>query len=110
VRDLPTTLDVVSAFVFIALLMAMVLNPRWRRIEWLLYMGVNLLFMVSIHTVRASYLQSLARYVLALFPAFILIGDWLAQRGPRVRFAYLTLSSLLLVVLSALSALWWFIG
>lgn len=110
VRDLPTTLDVVSAFIFIGLMIAMAINPRWRRAEWLLYMGINLAFTVSIHTVRASYLQSLARYVLALFPAFIVIGDWLAQRGPRVHFVYLILSSSLLVVLSALYALWWFIG
>ena len=110
IHDLPTTLEVSSTLAFLGLSGAMLANRRWRRVDWLIYMGVNLSVLLSKHAVQASYLQSLARYVLALFPAFIVIGDWLAHRGPQVRFAYLTLSGALLIVLSALYALWWFIG
>jgi hypothetical protein len=107
---LPTTLEVFSALAFLGLTAAMLGNRRWRRTDWLIYMGVNLSVLLSKHAVRASYLQSLARYVLALFPAFIVVGDWLAHCGPKVRFAYLTLTGTLLIILSTLYALWWFIG
>lgn len=110
VRDLPTTLEIFSALTFLGLTMAMVVNRRWWEAEWLIYMSVNLIVLLSKHAVRASYLQSLARYVLVLFPAFIVMGDWLAHRGPWLRFAILVLSSTLLIGLSALYALWWFIG
>ncbi len=110
VRNLQTTLDFGSAVAFIALGVVMALTPRWRRGEWILFMGANLAFMTSIHASQASYLQSVARYVLMLFPAFIVLGDWLARRGPRVRFAYFTLSSILLLVFSALYTAFWFIG
>jgi hypothetical protein len=110
VHDLPTTLDVLSAFLFIALTLALIRNPRWRRGEWVLYLLIHLTFLLSKHSFVASSWQSLARYVLTLFPGFILLGDVLAQARPVMRVVYLSASATGLMILSALYALWWFIG
>ncbi len=95
---------------FLGLTTAMLRNRRWRRTDWLIYMGVNLSVWLSKQAVRGSYLESMARYVLTLFPAFIVVGDWLAHCRPQVRFVYLTLTGTLLITLSTLYAFWWFIG
>jgi hypothetical protein len=110
VQDLHTTLDIASAGLFLGLAVVMLRGPRWRVWPWVIYMCANLAFFLSKHSLTASSLQSLARYVLVLFPAFIVLGDWLASRSQRVRFVYVLASSLGLVVLSALYAVGWFIG
>jgi hypothetical protein len=110
VHDLPTTLDVASALLFVGVLAAMIANPRWRRAEWLVYMALGLAVFFSKRSVQAASLQSLARYVLVLFPAFIVAGDWLSQSSERVRFIYAVVSSIGLLVLSVGYSLWWFIG
>ncbi|MBL7199339.1 MAG: hypothetical protein ISS56_04265 [Anaerolineae bacterium] len=110
VRDLHTSLDLGSAVVFIALAVSMAVRPRWRRPEWLIYVGAHLILLLSKETFAASSLQSLSRYVLSLFPAFIVAGDWLEGRGPRARLAYLAVSGAVLTMLSVLYALWVFIG
>jgi hypothetical protein len=110
IHDLHTFLDVGSAGLFLGLGAAMLRRPRWRAWPWVIYTCANLGFFLSKHSLNASSLQSLARYVLVLFPAFIVLGDWLAGQTQRVRFAYLLASSLGLVVLSALYAVGWFIG
>ena len=88
----------------------MLLRPRWRRVEWILYMGANLLTFLSKHSLVAPPLQSIGRYVLVLFPGFILLGDWLSGLSSRWRQVYLLLSSLLLVLFSCLYVLAVFIG
>lgn len=108
--DLPVLLDVSSAFLFLGLTAAMVVNRRWQQGEWLIYVVANLAVFLSKRSLIASSLQSLARYVLVLFPGFIVVGDWLSRRGPRLRFAYSVISGTLLLILSSLYALWWFIG
>jgi hypothetical protein len=108
--DLPAALDLASATLFGGLLVAMLVRPRWRVGAWLIYFGSNLVFDLSKHSLTAAAWQSLARYVLVLFPAFIVLGDWLAHQGRRSRFVYLTVSSAGLLVLSMLFALWFFIG
>jgi hypothetical protein len=108
--DLPTVLDVSSAVFFLGLTAVMAAHPRWRVGAWLIYMAANLAFFLSKHSLVASSLQSLARYGLVLFPAFIVLGDWLARQRRGARFAYLTLSSAGLLVLSVLYAFWFFIG
>ena len=110
VHDLQTTLDVFSTLAFLGLTAAMLVQARWRRAEWLIYVGINLIAFTAKRNLVASSLQSNSRYVLTLFPAFIVIGDWLARQKPGWRFAYLSASSALLLVFSALYALWWFIG
>jgi len=110
VHDLPVSLDVSSAFLFLGLTAAMILHRPWRRGDWSIYMIVNLGLFLSKRSLVASSLQSLARYVLVLFPAFIVVGDWLSRRGPRVRFVYVVISGTLLLVFGALYALYWFIG
>jgi hypothetical protein len=110
VHDLQTFLDVASAGAFLGLAVAMLRRPRWRVWPWVIYTCANLAFFLSKHSLTASSLQSLARYVLVLFPSFILLGDFLAGCSPRVRFACVLASSLGLVLLSALYAVGWFIG
>jgi hypothetical protein len=41
---------------------------------------------------------------------FLVIGDWLASSRRGVRFAYLTISSSLLLVVASLYVFWWFVG
>lgn len=110
VHDIPTTLDVFSVLLFSSVTVAMIVRPRWRRPEAIAYMGLNLLLFMSKRSFVASSLQSTSRYVLSLFPAFLVAGDWLNRTSPAKRFAYLSVSGSLLIVLSILFALWVFIG
>ena len=108
--DFTMTLEVLTAPLFIALTAAMFLNPRWRKPEWTAYVVVNLGLFLSKQSLTGSSLQSLPRYVLMLFPVFIVVGDWLAHRGRRTQFIYLAVSSAALLVFGALYTLWVFIG
>jgi hypothetical protein len=110
VHDLPTTLDVWSAGLFLILAIVMAACPRWCRTDWLAFVGLNLVLFLGKRSFTASSLQSMSRYVLVLFPAFVILGDWLATRSQRVRFIYLALSSAALVVLSSLFASGIFVG
>ena len=110
VHDLPTTLDILSATTFVAITVAMIVRRRWRRPELIVYMIVNLVVLLSRHTEGASSLKSMSRYVLVLFPAFLVIGDWLAWSSPRSRFWYIIISTSLLIVLSVLYVFWFFLG
>ncbi|HEY70012.1 MAG TPA: hypothetical protein G4O08_05445 [Anaerolineae bacterium] len=110
VHDLHTTLDVFSALIFIALIALMMVRPRWRRWEWIAFAGANMLLFLSKKSFIASSLQSMSRYVLVLFPAFILLGNLLAQRSRRTRLVTIALSSTGLIALSAAYTLWIFVG
>ncbi len=110
VADFTTTLEVLTAFVFIALTSALFLRPRWRRPEWLAYVAANLYLFLSKQSLTGSSLQSLPRYVLMLFPVFIAVGDWLAHESRRMQFVYLVGSSSVLLLFSTLYVLWVFIG
>jgi hypothetical protein len=110
VHDLQTTLDLGCALLFLALIVIMIARPRWRKPEWLLYIGANMSIFLSKESFVASSLQSTSRYVLVLFPVFMIIGDWLSQQSQRVRFVYLAISGICLIVLSMLYPLWVFIG
>ena len=68
-------------------------TERWRRPELLAYMLVSLAVLLGRHTQGAPSLKSLSRYVLVLFPAFLVAGDWLASASRRTRFWYVTGSS-----------------
>ncbi len=110
VFDLPTTLDLLSAAAFLAVTALMVAVPRWRRPELLVYMIVNLVILLGRYTEGAASLKSLSRYVLVLFPGFLIVGDWLASKSHRTRFWYVTVSSSLLLILATLYVFWFFIG
>ena len=110
VPDVPTVLDMVSAVVFGVVLVLLARQARWRNGAWLIYFGLNLLFDLSKHSLTAAAWQSLARYVLVLFPAFVVAGAWLARQTQRVRFIYVTLSSAGLLIVSVLYVLWIFVG
>ncbi len=110
VRDGPTTLDMLSAAAFLGIAAMMLARKRWRRPELLGYLLVSLAVLLGRHTVGAASLKSLSRYVLVLFPAFLVVGDWLAQAGPRLRFWYVSFSASLLLILSVLYVFWFFLG
>jgi hypothetical protein len=110
VPEFNNTFDLASALTFLGACALLAAHPRWRRWDWLAYMVVNMLFLLGKRSFEASSLQSMSRYVLALFPAFIVVGDWLAGQGSRVRFAYVAVSCAALVTMSALYSLWVFIG
>jgi hypothetical protein len=110
VHDLQTTLDLFSALFFVSIVVIMIVFPRWRRVEWIVYIVINLLVFLSKESFQASSLQSMARYVLVLFPAYIILGDWLGSRNRLTRLLYTTISSAVLLVLSALYTVWFFIG
>ncbi len=105
-----TGLETASALLFAALLAAMLIRPRWRRGEWLLYMGANLILFTGVHTFEASAWRSIARYVLILFPGFIILGNWLVGRSRRVRFGYFSISLSLQIIFSSLYVVFWFLG
>jgi hypothetical protein len=103
-------LEVASAFLFIGLAVGVV-RKFWRgRMDWVIYMLLNLCLFLSKVSLVATSLQSIARYVLVLFPGFIVIGEWLSHLRRQRRFWAVACSSGLLVVLSSLYALWVFVG
>jgi hypothetical protein len=104
------TFDLASGLTFLGMCALVAAHPRWRRWDWLSYMVVNMLFLLSKRSFEASSLQSMSRYVLAFFPAFIVVGDWLAGQGSRVRLVYVAASCAALLTVSALYSLWVFIG
>ncbi len=110
VHDLPTTLDVLSVVLALILIICMVIRPQWRKLDWLAFVILNLgLFLVK-HNLHASYIQSLSRYILTLFPGFIVLGDWLARQGRLPRFIYVIGSGATLIVFACLYTLWVFVG
>ena len=110
VHQLPTTLDVASALAFIILIGLMAAHPRWRRGEWLIFAGANLLLVLFKQSFVASSLQSMSRYVLVIFPAFVFLGDLLSRSSTRLRLLYVTFSGGLLIFLSVAYTLWMFVG
>jgi hypothetical protein len=73
-------------------------------------MLLNMVVFLSRYSTIASPLQSMARYVLILFPAFIIIGDWLSRRHKRVQFFYCVISITILILFCGLYTYGWFIG
>lgn len=108
--DLPTTLDTLSALLLLAITVAIATNARWRKPEILAFMIVSVVFHLSFRVHGATSLRSLSRYTLNLFPVFLVWGDYLASSRPKTRFIYVVASSALLLILSALYSLWFFVG
>jgi hypothetical protein len=103
-------LEVASTFLFVGLTVAMVRVERWRKWPWIVHMILNLTLLLSKVSYLATSFHSNARYVIVLFPGFIVIGDWLSRLRPRLRFAYLACSGALLLVASSMFGLWFFLG
>jgi hypothetical protein len=112
VFDLPTTLDILSLVFFSSILVLMLLRPKWRKWELIAFMAVSLLGLLSRGGVvsEVASLKSFSRYVLALFPAFLIIGDFLSTASRRLRFIYVLISSTLLLIASVMFTLWFFMG
>ncbi len=90
----------------------MLVRPKWRKWELIAYMAVSLLGLLSRGGVEAEVasLKSFSRYVLALFPAFLIIGDFLSTTSGRARFIYVVISGGLLMIASVMFTLWFFMG
>ncbi|MFN3308722.1 MAG: hypothetical protein ACK44E_05870, partial [Anaerolineales bacterium] len=109
VRDFYTTIDILSAALFL-LLFLIIYKKRTIPFCFIVYYGCNLfLFLSKVHH-DASSLQSMSRYGITLFPAFWVLGEWLTNRTPLLRFILLAVSFGLLSIFSGLYAIWVFIG
>jgi hypothetical protein len=105
-----TWLDGVCVAAWMGLLVVMFKNSRWRRGEWLIYMGLNMVVFISKHNLIASPIQSITRYSLALFPGFIMVGEWLSRQGKRSKFIYIAANEILLSLSAVMNAMNIFIG
>jgi hypothetical protein len=103
-------LDGASVVVWLGLLVVMLKNPRWRRGEWIIYMGLNLGVFISKHNLIWSPIQSITRYTIVLFPGFIMLGEWLSRQGKRRQLLYLAVNEILLLLSAVMNALNVFIG
>jgi len=110
VFDLPTTLDILSILLFSGILVLMLVRPKWRKWELIAYMAVSLLGLLSRGGYGVASLKSFSRYVLVLFPAFIILGDFLSTARRPVRFIYVVVSCTLLIIASVMFTLWFFLG
>lgn len=88
----------------IAGLVALALVPRIaRRFGWAY--GVYVLVVMGIPVLGTKDFMSCARYLLAAFPVFAVLGDWLAERdSTAVRNLWVAISSVLLVGFAVLWA------
>jgi hypothetical protein len=83
--------------------------PVWRllpRLYGVYYISMLALYLARMGTIHPLY--AMTRYVLVLFPAFILLGSW--GRNPWINRAVLYLSWPLLFFMSGVFALWGWIG
>jgi hypothetical protein len=108
--NITVVLEAVTALGFIGLSALMIVKPRWRRPEWILYTLLNLGVFLSRYSTTSSPLQSMGRYVLILFPIYILLGDWLSRSSRRVQFAYTITSISLLMIFSTMYVFGVFVG
>ncbi|HUN10315.1 MAG TPA: mannosyltransferase family protein [Aggregatilineales bacterium] len=89
--------DWVSSLLFLILT---VVAYRWVRHSLFLYMFAGMLLLLVLHGPFSFGLWSMPRYVVALYPGFILLGIFLAY-WPRLRWVILTGSVGLLVFFTA---------
>jgi Gpi18-like mannosyltransferase len=54
--------------------------------------------------------SSVPRYALVIFPAFMILGNWLSKTSPRRAWSYLIISSLLLGLLTVMFTRGYFVG
>ena len=111
VRDYISVSEAVSVTVFLGLAIWMCFQPRYRKQPALLvYIFVNLALFTSKHTLTASPIQSVNRYVISLYPAFIGLADLLLRLPPHGRRIYALLSLIGWLLAAMLQALWLFVG
>jgi hypothetical protein len=110
VMDFYTTIDILSAALFLTLFLVIVFRREKYPFYLTVYYASNLLLYLSKIHHEASSLQSMSRYTLTLFPAFWVIGEWLSTQRPLPRFAILVISFGLLLIFSGLYTMWVFIG
>ena len=103
-------LEGLTAILWISLLILIIRKWKQFPVEWIIYYGLNLLMVTSKVTTIISPQQSIGRYILILFPGFVYLGTWLSGLQPRKRFAYIVVSSALLVTVCALYVIGFFVG
>lgn len=107
----PTTIiEGLTLLFWMALFIIILKKKNGLPTEWLIYYGVNLVVFTSKANSLISPLQSIGRYVLILFPGFVYLGIWLSGLNPRKRFAYMVVSSALLVAVCGLYVIGFFVG
>jgi len=78
--------------------------------EWLIYFGLNLIVFLSKANSLISPMQSIARYVIILFPGFILVANWISEKSARSKRVYVLLSATVLIITCSFYAIGFFVG
>jgi len=78
--------------------------------EWLIYFGINLIVFLSKANSLISPMQSIARYVIILFPGLILMARWISEKSARSKRVYVLVSATLLIITCSLYAIGFFVG
>jgi hypothetical protein len=109
--ELRLYLEILSLVGFLIVLIWMLAQNRYRR-QWdlMLYSAATLGLFMSRYDLRASVYLGATRYVLSIFPVFIGIADLVQRLPPRGRKLYMSLSLAGFLVVSALYALFVFVG
>ena len=103
--------DLISIVLFGCLLIAMILQKKFRaQTGLLIYSAVTLAAFLPWKSDLVSPYQSATRYVLGLFPLFVVLANWLRSRSIHLRLLYIAASATLLLITSALYTLWFFVG
>jgi hypothetical protein len=92
----------VATLAFLGLVPAVVRRYGWGY-------GLYALAVVGIPFIGSSTLQGLGRYLIAAFPVFAWIGEWLAPR-PRLARAAIVISAIGLVIGAALYSMGWYVA
>ena len=103
--------ELLSLLLFGIIVAWMISQKRYRgNLSMLVYSASLIILFLSKHSYTASAMQSSTRYVLAVFPAFIGIGQWMGQLSSRGQKIVRLTSFLLLLLVSTLYGFWFFVG
>jgi hypothetical protein len=103
--------ELFSLLTFTFILIWMIIQNRFRReADLILYSGATLLLFLTKQSTAASVYQSSNRYVLSLFPIFIGLAYLVNKLPKKGRKLYIAVNLVGLLIVSALYALFIFVG
>ena len=80
----------------------------WKRFGW--GYAVYAFTVVMIPTIGNSTSVGLGRYVMAAFPSFAIIGEWLSRKSRNVQYSWLGTSFALMLFFGACEAAWFYVS
>lgn len=109
--DLRILADLLSVILFGSLFIKMVLTENYRKeFDLILYCFFTYLSFIVWQSDIVSPYQSITRYVLSLFPLFIILANWVKNLPVLGQRIYLSISLMLMLLASALYTLVIFVG